>query len=67
MKACSVVWKNDFYVLGGDQWDPRGIMKLTDKSFNRIADLAFDHTWVRGRYENRFNISSLRTPGLGFL
>ena len=43
-KACSVTWKNNFYIIGGAFGD-KGIMMLTGYNLNRVGSLAFEHTW----------------------
>ena len=44
-KACSVPWKNDYYIFGGEGDDPRAIVKLSGKSLTRVGNLAFDLHW----------------------
>ena len=45
-KACSVTWKNNFYIIGGANSDGRSIMKLSGRVISRIGDLEFDHHWA---------------------
>ena len=37
-KACSVTWKNNFYIIGGANSDGRSIVKLSGRVINRIGD-----------------------------
>ena len=45
-KACSVIWRNFFHVIGDSAGEkPREVLKLVDLRLTQIGQLNFDHYW----------------------
>ena len=43
--SCSINWKNQFYIFGGQVPEKRQISRISGYKLEHLADLPFDHFW----------------------